>query len=213
MKRPLLITGVPRSGTSIIAGITALCGAFTGEVNKMYENTDIRGLCKNILVKQGYDENGHLPIKYNETLHEIDIENCLIKQGYEQGIWQYKDNRITILWEVFHNAYPNAKWIVVRRNSEDIINSCIKTSYMDTFKKEVNKTKINAFSEEQCWKWVISEYIRRFEVMKKSGLDVMFIYPELIKETKYNNVKELIEWVGLEYKEKEVIEFINIKIK
>lgn len=214
MNKPLLITGVPRSGTSIIAGVTAFCGAFTGEINKMYENTDIRGLCKSILYKTGSDVNGHYPLPDSISSRKVNMENIIKKQGYIDGIWQYKDNRITILWEVFNSLYPNAKWVVVRRNDDDIINSCMKTSYMDTFKKDNSiKTKLNVFSEKECWEWVINEYVRRFTIMKKAGLDVFFIYPEQIKETDYSNIKELIEWSGLEYKEKEVIEFINTKIR
>jgi len=42
---PIIITGVPRSGSSMIAGVFKICGAFTGAMDgedRSFENMHIR---------------------------------------------------------------------------------------------------------------------------------------------------------------------------
>jgi hypothetical protein len=51
--------------------------------------------------------------------------------GYKQGIpWMYKDTKMCQMWPVWNFAFPNARWIIVRRRTGDITQSCVKTAFM-----------------------------------------------------------------------------------
>ncbi len=41
---PILVTGVERSGSSIVAKILEICGAFTGSTSSMNENLQLKEL-------------------------------------------------------------------------------------------------------------------------------------------------------------------------
>jgi len=125
----ILITGIPRSGASLIASLIKLSGVFTGDTsgNNMVENTRIR----DIVVKPYLDylnmdplaqfplpdtQQMFIPMNWKQT-----IETVLFNEGCKDK-WMYKDCRSSLIWPVWNHAYPNAKWIIVRRRTGDIIN-------------------------------------------------------------------------------------------
>jgi hypothetical protein len=58
------------------------------------------------------------------------IDSYLEQEGYEGGPWFYKDNRLLWLYETFKCLYPHATWVVVRRDPLELVESCLKTWWM-----------------------------------------------------------------------------------
>ena len=96
---PILITGCARSGTSLVAGIFNICGAFGGEIsgptiyNKkgIFENAFIREmLVKPWLENVGADPMGQSPLPDREYDIDIDInwKRQVMKEFEKEG---YKD--------------------------------------------------------------------------------------------------------------------------
>jgi hypothetical protein len=128
------------------------------------------------------------------------IEDVFERQGYKEGPWFYKGAKMTLMWPIWNYAFPNAKWVVVRRKSTDIVDSCMKTSFM------------RAFHEEEGWYSWIREHEKRFAQMYEAGLNLHVVWPERIVHGDYTQMYQLIDWLGLDYKAQEVMNFIEPKL-
>lgn len=211
---PILITGIPRSGTSMIAATINLCGAFSGEMSKRgrYSNDRIReSLVIPLLGAAGLDEDGYYPLPQElpqPVAWRRKITKILKEEGFEGGSWMYKDSRICLLWPVWANAYPKAKWIIVRRKTSDILDSCMKTGYMTRFKHLGIQEAVNVTNEKDGWLWMIHEYEKRFLEMATAGLDHKIIWPERMVQGDYQQLYELCDWLELPWKEESLC-YIN----
>lgn len=185
---PILITGVPRSGTSMIAATINICGAFGGEMSK-------RGRYSNDYIRE---EIVKPYLKYGERckFSRLDITDGLLTEGYKDGAWMYKDSNLPYCYQLWNKEFPNAKWVIVRRKPVDIIQSCMKTKYM------------TAYSTEEGWLSMIHDYEKKFVEMIQEGLNCKVIWPERMVQGDYQQIYELCDWLGLPWK-KEALQFIN----
>jgi hypothetical protein len=210
---PILITGCARSGTSLMAGVINICGAYGGQMRPanefnekgMFENARIQTLDKGYLRSIGMDPKGQYPLPNTSNLSiptnwKEKIEQVMIEEGYKTGPWFYKGARTCLTWPVWHYAFPNAKWVIVRRRSADIAASCLKTKFMD------------AYSTHDEWiKWV-NHHEKCFVEMIQAGLNVKVVWPDRMVRGNYEQAHELIEWLGLTWKPQEVMSFIEPKL-
>ena len=212
---PILITGAARSGTSMIAGIIYICGAWGGKMagktryNKrgMFENSEIREtLVKPALERMGCDKLGQKPLPDIERIKNPnayfvahwgrEIEKIIKGQGYVSGPWMYKGAKMCLMWPIWSAAYPWAKWIIVRRKDNDIVNSCMKTGFMKRYK-----------TPEGWGEWV-GEHKKRFAEMHNAGLDIVEVWPTKAIHGDLTEIKAMIEKLGLQWMEQEVRDFI-----
>lgn len=207
---PILITGIPRSRTSLVGGIINLCGAWGGNMsganknNKkgMFENSEVRGIIKNYLKSQGLDVKSQYPIpedlsKLENTDIGEQIKNVMIKQGYPGGSWFYKGCKMCLIWPVMNNAFPGAKWIIVRRKREGIVDSCTRTSFMNAFRKQANRRAVGARSEVEGWHWWVTQHEKRFREMIEAGLQVRVVWTDRLPQGDFSEMAEVVEWAGL----------------
>lgn len=216
-RSPILITSAGRSGAGIIGGILHQCGVFGGKMtNKrgLYENDEIReSLVKKYLVLNGNDPEGQYNLPNTQSLNipmtwRNDVERILLSQGYSSGPWMYKDARMALIWPIWHYAFPNAKWLIVRRRTGDIIQSCTKTAYMSAFKSPSCRKKVGVESEEDGWLWWVHEYEKRFVEMMNEGVNCKIIWPERMVDGDYTQLQETLEWLGLKWNS-EIINFVS----
>jgi len=225
MKDPILITGCARSGTSMVAGVINLCGAFGGNMsgpNKnnakgMFENVVIRNsIVKSYLRGIGMDPLGQFPLPNIDKLSipnnwKRRIEFVIKKEGYENGPWMYKGAKMCLMWPIWNHAFPNAKWIIVRRRTGDIVSSCFKTSFMRAYQKTHVQKAIGVDNERDGWIWWVRQHEKRFVEMIIEGLNVKIVWPERMVSGDYRQMMDTIEWLGLEWKS-EVLSFIDPKL-
>jgi len=215
-KSPILITGIPRSGASMIAGILKLSGVFCGDVSLYpgsFENGSIYKFVEGAYLElMGCDILGQYPlpdkIDYLPLTWGKLISTYLVTEGYKGGMWMYKSSRITLLWKIWDHTFPKAKWILVRRRTGDIIQSCLKTGYMKAFKDEEIRKKIGVKTEEEGWLWMVHEYEKRFVEMIMSGIDCKVIWPDRMVYGDYQQIYEMLEWLGLPWKS-EILTFLD----
>jgi len=208
---PIIVTGCARSGTSLVAGIISLCGAWTGKVtgptqwNKkgQFENEYIRDhLTKPYLRKIGVDPMGQNPLPTLDQIQpEPDWRDKVTKAMRDQGYpwrmpWMFKGAKACLIWPVWHTAFPDAKWVIVRREDEKNIDSCMRTSFM-----RKHKTR----EGWQCW---IDHHKQCFQQMVDADLDVYEIWPSANLEY-INTYWALINYLRLTWNEKAVREFID----
>ncbi len=194
MKQPILITGTPRSGKSIVAGVMEICGVFGGEVDHMNENKAILSeflvpylLANRIHPKglRGLVDVENLPV----VPCREKVEELLLMDGYEDHQkWYFKSSSICLTWPMWRQAFPQAKVIIVRRSREDIINSCIETAWTN-----VNSTRLD-------WVDMLDHYENCLVEMLEAGMDCRVVWPEEMARGNYSRLYELLEWLELPWK-------------
>lgn len=215
MKNPILITGCARSGTSMTAGVINYCGAFGGNMagpnrynaKGMFENrTIVDSMIKPFLKSIGADPMGQNPLPTLEAIKGHDSEkwkqrflDIMIKQGYIENkhTLMYKGAKMCLMWLLWHKAFPDAKWIIVRRSDKEIINSCMKTGFMSKYK------------DTNGWQSWIDEHKKRFKEMHDEGLNIREVYPKDMISGNFKCVKETVKWLGLEWNSDKVLDFIT----
>ena len=220
LRKPIFITGAARSGTSMTAGVMSICGAYGGMMsgptpsNKrgMFENAMIR----NQLVKQYLKDIDCDPLGQNPLpdLSQLDLNNKMEKDsnwwynqvtkvmkmhGYKDfdQPWFYKGAKMCLLWPLWQLAFPEARWVIVRRRPEDIINSCLRTGFMKKCKGQSG------------WKYWVFEHEKRFQEMADEGMDIREVWPEKMIHGNFKEIEYVVKDLGLTWNEKEVREFIS----
>lgn len=205
MDSPIFITGIERSGSSIVAHMIAMCGVWTGTVTEMCENIYIKQLVDQYYRDIQADVRGQYPLPVVTKLPQrkliVQINKILLAEGWD-GLkgWMYKSSRLCQTWPLWHQNYPTAKWVVVRRRTGDIINSCLKTGFM------------TAYKNGDGWKAWIHEHERRFVEMISAGVNVKIIWPDRMMDGDFVQMKETIEWLGLQWNE-QIEEYAQLKLK
>jgi len=203
---PVFITGVERSGSSLIGRIIALCGAFSGEVTPMCENIKLKAVINEYYRSIGADSRGQYPLPNISKLHiPVDwrnkIQSNIENEGYDgKKIWMYKSSRISQIWPVWNYGYPEAKWIIVRRRTGDVIESCLKTGFMDAYEDSTVQQLVGVNTERDGWLWWIHEHEKLFVEMIETGLNVKVIWPERMLNGDFRQIHEMLEWIGLPWK-------------
>jgi len=199
----------------MVAGIVSLCGAFGGKLSGptrynqsgMFENREIRSyLVKKWLTGERYDTMGQRPLpdigrckdvapKMAESW-QVNVENIMRKHGYVRGPWFYKGSMMCFMWPIWALAFPEARWLIVRRDDEEIARSCLRTGFM------------RAFRDLTGWLWWVGEHKDRFQEMAEAGLMIREVWAEKIVRGELREIREAINWLGLNWNEKAVIDFV-----
>jgi hypothetical protein len=187
---PIFITGCERSGSTIIARIVSHCGTFTGRTTEMLENIEIKKLTDTYYDLIGADKKGQNPLPDTKKLiiptnWKQKIEDVLTDEKYDNSTWMIKGSRLCQTWPVWHYAFPNAKWVIVRRRTGDIIDSCLKTGYM------------TAYKDKEGWLGWVHEHEKLFVEMIEAGVNCKIVWPERMATGDYGQIFEMLDWVGL----------------
>lgn len=226
MKSPILITGCARSGTSMVAGIINICGAFGGKMSGpnlnnakgMFENARIRNeIVKPYFESLDVDRMGQYPLPDITNLPipsswQSKVEGVIKAEGYEGGPWMYKGAKMCLHWPVWHYAFPDAKWIIVRRKTSDILYSCERTGFMRAFNGRSNQVAVGAKNSREGWLWWVHQHEDRFREMINEGLNVKIVWPDRMVNGNYELMKDAVEWLGLTWDHDKVMEFIEPKL-
>jgi hypothetical protein len=217
MKQPILITGCARSGTSLTAGIINICGGFGGVMcgptiaNKrgQFENNEIRSqVTKPYLRNIGCDEMGQKPLPsthqvFNVTEEQVEhrrerVLEIMRNQGLrESHTWFIKEAKACLTWYLWSLAFPGAKWVIVRRDPDDIARSCMQTVFM------------RAYRDVLGWLRWVEQHEKRFAQMKTAQLSIKEIWPAKIIAGDLSEIKDVVQWLGLEWNDNLVKAFVS----
>lgn len=211
--RPVFIVGAPRSGTSMVAGVFGQMGLWMGPTvagNKnnqkgYFENGTIREtVIKPMLVKLGGDPLGirdFFPVESIPPQPGLpgELVQLLQKQQYNgQMRWAYKEPKLTLLWPAFADAFPDADWIIVRRNIEDVVKSCQNTGFMAKHSKDA-----------EFWRHFVGRYSDRLDLLAASHHRVHELNADLLSAGKFHQARQIAENIGLDWHGKKATEFID----
>lgn len=213
-KSPILLTGCARSGTSMVAGVFNICGAFGGTMSGpnrynekgMFENVFIRDRVEKPYLRSiNMDPLGQNPLPDTRNMMipnnwRSQIEKVMLRERYTEGPWFYKGAKACLIWPIWHHAFPKAKWIIVRRATRDIVNSCEKTAFM------------HKRTGRDGWLDWVHHHEEKFVEMIQAGLNVKIVWPNRMVNGDYEQMFETLEWAGLKVKPQEIINFIEPKL-
>ena len=202
LNSPIFVTGIERSGNSIVAKIIGSCEVFTGHTTEMMENIEIKKLIDAYYELIDKDKKGQHPLPDTSKLiiptnWKQKVNDILSGEMYnEDNYWMLKGSRLCQTWPVWHYAFPNAKWIIVRRRPGDIIESCLKTGYM------------TAYKDREGWLWWIHEHEKLFVEMIEAGVNCKIVWPERMASGDYQQIFEMLDWLGLSWSDN-IIEMVS----
>lgn len=210
MLDPIIITGVPRSRTSMVTALLNICGLQLGKVNGpnsnnkkgQFENREIIDKVEKFhLRSNNFDPMGQYPLPKNLPI-DTNRKNMVIDIAKKQKInldenWGFKDPKAILSFDSWLNAFPNSVWVIVHRNKKDIVKSCELTPFM---KKRKN------------WAGFVDDYRNRFAKLKQNHEQVYEINSDEIINYKFNHLKYVIEEIGLTWNKQVVREFVDPKL-
>ena len=217
-QEPIFITGCARSGTSLIGSIIHSCGCFGGDMsgptkyNKkgMFENIKIRNvMVKPLLINMGCDPLGQYPLP-NPNILLLDtyvaydwkykMLEILVLEGLKQNMrWFYKGAKLALIWPLWKKAFPDGKYLIVRRSDKDIIQSCLKTGFMRNF------------DNAEGWQWWIDRYKECFQSMLEN-FNCREIWPSKIINNNYEELISILDWLELDYDIKKIKECPDVSL-
>jgi hypothetical protein len=210
----LIILGMHRSGTSLLSNWLYECGLNLGENFRSssqfnqkgyYEDIEFLNLHKKILSENNIHPSGYEELK-NITLTQNQkktIEQLVTKKN-KNFQWGWKDPRTCLLIDYYKNIIPNAYFIVIFRNYENVVASLIKRDVLfekhygrNIFKKilikNINYKKNRKYIEKFSQVWV---YYNKRILKSLSGLNdnvIYLSYYDVLKKDK-EIIKKLISW-------------------
>lgn len=175
----------------------------------MFENTTIRNnIVKPYLRSIGADPMGQAPLPDREV---VERDACNMRDIYDwrcrvlsairlpstDTIWFYKGAKMCLMYQIWHAAFPDALWIIVRRPDLHIAQSCMRTPFMRAYRDIGN------------WLLWVNKHKLQFDRMKRDGLDCTEIFSEEIISGHFEGIKSVIESAGLVWRKKLIDEFVD----
>lgn len=209
---PIFVTGVPRSGTSLIAGALGIAGAWLGRTvpgdpsnpKGYFEHTMLREkVIKPLLESLQCDPLGVRRLPALAQLPPVDnlCEDCrslLRTEGYpDNARWLFKDAKLSLLWPLFADAFRSAHWVIVRRGRDDIVKSCLRADFMTQHS-----------SDEKLWSKWVDQYNLRLDLLLRSGNICSEIWPEQLIQSDLSALEQLVTKLDLNWDEQRTRKFI-----
>lgn len=198
--QPVLITGIPRSGVRIVGRFLQDLGYWCGPwlphapwadtENQAIRNSIYRPLFRGLRA----DVNGLRGLPVTAEIAELaprfgsswrrQTERIMEKQGCSFVRWFYSGPDVALVWPMWKEAYPKAKWVIVRRNTDDVLRSCRKTGYV-----------IRTVSEEKQREWAAG-YHEKFAEIRDSGVSWIEVWPSKWISSGHGEAKALVDFLG-----------------
>lgn len=170
MKQPIIITGIPRSGLRLVAMLL--------NSKDLWGGSDLNpGTYRSSLSKVLRDN--------RKDDFSIDVERLLVEQGWRGQDWFLNDWDFLHDWEFWDNQFPSAEWLIVRRDDESIIRSCMKTGWM------------NQHQSRAGWCSWLADWKSRIDAIKKSNARIHEVWPTKFVNEDYTEIVQALTNIGV----------------
>lgn len=154
----LVITGMHRSGTSMITQWLHKCGLPVGDrlLEAMFSNTeghfedlDFMEFHSEVLESQGQTHNG-LDGGVIQQMDEASTQKLLAlihHKNSQHTAWGWKDPRTCLFLSIYRRLLPEAKYLIIVRDHAAVVNSLISRIYLSIEKKYMTRSRFSG------WLW------------------------------------------------------------
>ena len=214
--RTLIIAGMHRSGTSLITNWLHHCGLQVGETllgpdigNKEghFEDEEFLKMHEEILVGNGLVPSGLVHDKQLQ-ISEYQLEKLKAIIGIKEkrfDQWGWKEPRTCLFLDTYRELLPDAKYLVIIRDYESVVNSLLKRAFDDTDKSYERRSLFTRI------KWTLFKKNRRrqkyYRTYAEDHLKVWIEYNLHILRTLKDLKPEdylVVDYAMLQKKDKEV---------
>ena len=105
---------------------------------------------------------------------------------------------MTLLWRMFDKAFPKAIWIMVSREREGFVKSCLKTSFM-----------MQHSSDPDFWHRLADDYEERLKDLSSSVATVHQVKTDAVIGGDFRAIEKICLAHGLAYNSDSVAEFVS----
>jgi hypothetical protein len=175
--RVLIVTGMHRSGTSLVTRWLNSCGlhvgeeligAETGNEDGHFEDVDFLHAHQSILKGRRITDEGYTGAIPELSNEEKDTLNGIItyKNGFHQQ-WGWKDPRTCLFLDTYRQLIPAAFYFVVLRGYRSVVSSLIQRIYKRTEKKYSLRTGLSRFiwehfKKKRRMRMLLKKYSQRY---------------------------------------------------
>jgi hypothetical protein len=194
----IIVTGAARSGTSLTTAVLEVCGAKLGKTNGNKENVAVRDeVLKPYLVSLEADPMGQSPLPLRnsylpDSMFRIRVEHRL------DGANCYKDAKIILCSRIWQESFPNAKWVLVRRDIDDIARSCVNTQFMKRLR-----------THEEWKNWAYDHQKRMDKLEEELKGQVISVWPHNAIHYNIDEFRRMIDFCNLTWDADAVRNIIN----
>ncbi|WP_375175365.1 sulfotransferase [Pseudooceanicola sp.] len=204
-RQPVFVLGLPRSATSMTTRVLHEHGLWLGDTvpgnaenpQGYFESRAIRdGIVKPMLTALGADPLGvrNLPpwdVLPPDPSLRARVMAQLTAEGYEGTTpWGFKDPKLTLLWRVFDQAFPDAIWVIVSRSRDKVIDSLCRTSFLARHS-----------TSPEYWAPFCNAYDHRLNLLRTSGARVYDVDSDALSGGDFRQVERVIDATGLPFDE------------
>jgi hypothetical protein len=202
-RRPVLVTGLPRSATSMTMRMLHDHGLWLGDTvpgnrenpQGYFENRAIRdGIVKPLLSGMGVDPLGVRSLPPWDVLPPCpplarQVARALRTDGHDgTRPWGFKDPKLSLLWQIFDRSYPQAIWVIVTRDRGKVIDSLCRTSFMARHS-----------TSPEYWQPFCNAYAHRLDRLRASGARVFDVDSDALSSGDFSQIRPVIEAAGLRF--------------
>ena len=204
---PVIVTGIPRSRTSMTMQMLELSGLFLGNViqetkanpqGQKEHRKIIDTIQKRHLTRHKFDGKGQNPLPpVKWYIEDKDRRDKVLKIMESEGLkpmvkWGFKDSKAVLDWRAWDKAFPNAIWIVTKRNTDEIVDSCLRTSFMSKYKDRAG------------WEKWIKEYDRRIHDLFSNVRQSYRLDTDQVVNYNFSGLQKVISACGLEWNDDKI---------
>jgi hypothetical protein len=133
--RAVVITGMHRSGTSLVAALLQQAGVDigrnllpgnSGNPYGHFEDTEFMVFQAELLRARGLDMFVNHPVDFGATPVELEQATRLIDARAEKPLWGWKDPRTSLFLEFWHQLLPKASYIFLYRHPLEVVTSLMR---------------------------------------------------------------------------------------
>jgi hypothetical protein len=131
----LVITGMHRSGTSLVASLMQaggvdigerLVGPAEGNPRGYFEDADFYEFHERALQDRGLDILVAAPVAFEPTAAEREAASALVARRAGKRLWGWKDPRTTLFLDFWLGLVPDAHFLFVYRHPIDVLASLVR---------------------------------------------------------------------------------------
>jgi len=131
---PILVTGFPRSGTSLVAGMLWQCGAWADTAGRKPDEHNPRGYFESPAMNGAQAGLSLRAVEGGEALGRAwgpatfrdRVVRALRVRGWLSGPWLFKATAICTSLDCWRAAFPGARYVVVRRAQDECVASAMR---------------------------------------------------------------------------------------
>lgn len=186
----LIITGMHRSGTSVLTQWLNRCGLFIGNklvgpdlgnVQGHFEDCEFLNLHQEFLKKRKLADVGFVNRPFPElSISETDqVENLVETRNKEHYTWGWKDPRTCLFLDMYRKIIPSARYIIIVRGYNSTVSSLVRREHKMILKKLKSKDYLSKLK----WRLFRKKKLERpFEYFSERFLRIwVYYYQQIFK--------------------------------